>query len=56
MNFPFETNGKFIILGVPILKHIRVFCTVFVLDTLDDKILKQQMNFMIFDILKCFKD
>ena len=24
MNFPFETNGKFIILGVPILKHIRV--------------------------------
>ena len=25
MNFPFGTNGKFIILGVPILKHIRVF-------------------------------
>ena len=24
MNFPFGTNGKFIILGVPILKHIRV--------------------------------
>ena len=22
MNFPFGTNGKFIILGVPILKHI----------------------------------
>ena len=26
MNFPFGTNGKFIILGVPILKHIRVNC------------------------------
>ena len=25
MNFPFGTNGKFIILGVPILKHIRVY-------------------------------
>ena len=24
INFPFGTNGKFIILGVPILKHIRV--------------------------------
>ena len=24
MNFPFGTNGKFIILGVPILKHFRV--------------------------------
>ena len=24
MNFPFGTNGKFIILGVPILKHNRV--------------------------------
>ena len=24
MNFPFGTNGKLIILGVPILKHIRV--------------------------------
>ena len=24
MNFPFGTNGNFIILGVPILKHIRV--------------------------------
>ena len=24
MNFPFGTNGEFIILGVPILKHIRV--------------------------------
>ena len=24
MNFPFGINGKFIILGVPILKHIRV--------------------------------
>ena len=24
MNFPFGTNGKFIILGVPVLKHIRV--------------------------------
>ena len=28
MNVPFGTNGKFIILGVPILKHIRVLsCT-----------------------------
>ena len=25
MNFPFETNGKLMILGVPILKHFRVF-------------------------------
>ena len=25
MNFPFGTNGKFIFLGVPILKHIRVY-------------------------------
>ena len=25
INFPFGTNGKFIILGVPILKHITVF-------------------------------
>ena len=24
INFPFGTNGKFIILGVPILKHITV--------------------------------
>ena len=24
INFPFETNGKFMILGVPILKHFRV--------------------------------
>ena len=24
MNFPFGTNGKFIVLGVPILKHITV--------------------------------
>ena len=27
MNFPFGTNGKFIILGVPIFKHIRVICS-----------------------------
>ena len=34
INFPFGTNGKLIILGVPILKHItvvqiliRLFCT-----------------------------
>ena len=26
MNFPFETNGKLMILGVPILKHFRVRC------------------------------
>ena len=25
INVPFETNGKLIILGVPIFKHIRVF-------------------------------
>ena len=25
INFPFGTNGKLIILGVPILKHLRVF-------------------------------
>ena len=24
INFPFETNGKVMILGVPILKHLRV--------------------------------
>ena len=24
INFPFETNGKLMILGVPILKHFRV--------------------------------
>ena len=28
MNFPFGTNRKFIILGVPILKHIRVLIKV----------------------------
>ena len=26
INFPFGTNGKSIILGVPILKHVTVFC------------------------------
>ena len=25
MNFPFGTNGKFTILGTPVLKHIRVY-------------------------------
>ena len=25
INFSFETNGKLMALGVPILKHIRVF-------------------------------
>ena len=25
INFPFHTDGKLIILGVPILKHITVF-------------------------------
>ena len=25
INFPFETNGKLMILGVPILKHFRVY-------------------------------
>ena len=24
VNFPFETNGKLMVLGVPILKHFRV--------------------------------
>ena len=27
MNFPFETNGKLMILGVPILKHFKVDAT-----------------------------
>ena len=27
INFPFGTNEKLIILGVPILKHFRVCCT-----------------------------
>ena len=31
MNFPFGTNGKFIILGVPILKHIRVYACNFLI-------------------------
>ena len=25
INFPFGTNGKLIILGVPILKHITIY-------------------------------
>ena len=25
INFPFGTNGKLMVLGVPILKHFRVF-------------------------------
>ena len=25
ITFPYETNGKIMILGVPILKHFRVF-------------------------------
>ena len=25
ISFPFETNGKLMVLGVPILKHFRVF-------------------------------
>ena len=28
INFPFGTNGKSIILGVPILKHITVYVPV----------------------------
>ena len=28
INFPFETNGKLMILGVPILKHFRVHLVV----------------------------
>ena len=27
INFPFETKGKLMVLGVPILKHFRVFVT-----------------------------
>ena len=26
INFPFDTNGKLMVLGVPILKHFRVGC------------------------------
>ena len=26
VNFPFGTNGKLMVLGVPILKHFRVSC------------------------------
>ena len=25
IHFPFETNGKLMVLGVPILKHFRVY-------------------------------
>ena len=28
INFPFETNGKLMILGVPILKHFRVYIVI----------------------------
>ena len=28
INFPFETKGKLMVLGVPILKHFRVVCAV----------------------------
>ena len=28
INFPFGTNGKLIILGVPILKHITIYCII----------------------------
>ena len=31
INFPFETNGKLIILGVPILNHIRVHLDIYVI-------------------------
>ena len=31
INFPFGTNGKLIVLGVPILKHFRVLFSNFVL-------------------------
>ena len=34
LNFPFGTNGKLMVLGVPILKHIKVFylcCSIFLL-------------------------
>ena len=27
-HFPFQTNGKMVVLGVPILKHFRVFAPV----------------------------
>ena len=29
INFPFGTNGKLMVLGVPILKHFRVFSIAF---------------------------
>ena len=25
INFPFATNGKLMVLGVPLLKHLRVY-------------------------------
>ena len=28
IHFPFETNGKLMVLGVPILKHFKVSCGV----------------------------
>ena len=28
-HFPFGTNGKVVVLGVPILKHFRVHCPMF---------------------------
>ena len=32
ITFPFETNGKLMILGVPILKHFRVFKIIFLIN------------------------
>ena len=31
-HFPFGTNGKVVVLGVPILKHFRVLCHKMVAD------------------------
>ena len=48
INFPFGTNGKLIILGVPILKHITV---VLLLNSLDKK-KQQQENIIVNCALK----
>ena len=39
INFPFGTNGKLMVFGVPILKHFRVCIKVLVLCTSSDNVL-----------------
>ena len=34
VNFPFGTNGKLMVLGVPILKHFRVYVILILLNAL----------------------